>query len=388
MAFGAAGATASYSVAIVSRAELSGCAAWATSFAHHRKDHRYYEILEDTVRDGFDYGYLAIRDGAGITRAVQPFILLDQDILEGVDPARLKLVQRIRARFPRFLKLRTMMVGCSAGEGHLAQGDGLSFDDIAAIIARNIVKQARSSGAQLVVLKEFPVRYRAALDCFLRHGFTRAPSMPMTALDVQYDSFETYMQKALTRTARWDLRKKFKATAGEPIVMSVTDNAADIVDEIYPLYLQTFERSKLRFEKLTKAYFTQLSRRMSDKARFLLWRRDGKLVAFTLCMIEGDSIFSEYVGFDYAIALDLHLYHYAARDLIRWAIASGYKWIRSSGLNYEPKFRMRHVLDPIDLYVRHTSSVANAVLRLILPWIAPVRYDKTLRKFANYDDMW
>jgi predicted N-acyltransferase len=388
VAFGAAGATASYSVAIVSRAELSGCAAWATSFAHHRKDHRYYEILEDTVRDGFDYGYLAIRDGAGITRAVQPFILLDQDILEGVDPARLKLVQRIRARFPRFLKLRTMMVGCSAGEGHLAQGDGLSFDDIAAIIARNIVKQARSSGAQLVVLKEFPVRYRAALDCFLRHGFTRAPSMPMTALDVQYDSFETYMQKALTRTARWDLRKKFKATAGEPIVMSVTDNAADIVDEIYPLYLQTFERSKLRFEKLTKAYFTQLSRRMSDKARFLLWRRDGKLVAFTLCMIEGDSIFSEYVGFDYAIALDLHLYHYAARDLIRWAIASGYKWIRSSGLNYEPKFRMRHVLDPIDLYVRHTSSVANAVLRLILPWIAPVRYDKTLRKFANYDDMW
>jgi hypothetical protein len=49
---------------------------------------------------------------------------------------------------------------------------------------------------------------------------------------------------------------------------------------------------------------------------------------------------------------------------------------------------MRHRLDPTDLYVRHTSILANAIFKLALPWIVPVRYDATLKLFANYKDLW
>ena len=45
----------------------------------------------------------------------------------------------------------------------------------------------------------------------------------------------------------------------------------------------------------------------------------------------------------------------------------GYKWLRSSGLNYDPKLHLRHILDPTDLYVKHTSVIINAVLKWILP---------------------
>jgi hypothetical protein len=89
------------------------------------------------------------------------------------------------------------------------------------------------------------------------------------------------------------------------------------------------------------------------------------------------------VGFDYTVALDLHLYHYVVRDMISWGISKGYRWFRSSGLNYDPKLHMRHRLDPIDLYVRHTSALANAIFRLALPWIVPVRYDATLKLFSK-----
>jgi hypothetical protein len=57
-------------------------------------------------------------------------------------------------------------------------------------------------------------------------------------------------------------------------------------------------------------------------------------------------------------------------------------------LNYDPKFHLRYRLDPIDLYVRHTSAFCNSILRRILPWIEPTRYDKTLRMFDNYDELW
>jgi hypothetical protein len=105
-------------------------------------------------------------------------------------------------------------------------------------------------------------------------------------------------------------------------------------------------------------------------------------------MVHGDAIYAEYIGLDYNVALDLHLYHYVFRDMVGWAIANGYKWLRGSGLNYDPKLHLRHLLDPIDLYVRHTSTPINAVLKRILPALEPTRYDETLAKFRNYQELW
>jgi hypothetical protein len=384
----AAAATARFSVKIVMRGEIADSSAWAATFAGLRKDYRYYEILEDTLRDRVEYRYFAIVDRAGYIQAVQPFFLLDQDILEGLGAEWQTWLARIRRFAPRFLKMRTLMIGCFAGEGHLAASDTVPSGEMAEILCREIVNLAKSCQAQLIVLKEFPARYRPVLDCFVRCGFARAPSMPMTALNIEHDDFDAYMQNALPRSARWQLRKKFKATDGDTIVLTVTDDARDAIDEIHPLYLQVFDRSKFRFEKLTADYLRRLGSDMKDKTRFFIWRRGANVVAFSLCMVEGDSLFWEYVGLDYAVALDLHLYYYTIRDMMNWAMAKGYKWLRSTGLSYEPKFRMRHDLDPLDLYVRLRSPLLNAIFRLLLPWIVPARYDKTLRRFANYRDLW
>lgn len=379
----------SFSISVVSRAELSKCASWTSTFTDQRKDYRYYEILDDTLQGNFEYRYFAIVDSNGHVRAVQPFFLVDQDILEGLGAERIHWISRVRRFYPRFLKLRTLMVGCSAGEGHLAATETLPVDIVAETLSNGIIKQARLLNAKLIVLKEFPSRYRKLLRCFGQCGFARAPSMPMTMLDIRYDSFDAYMAKALKSSSRKKLRKNLEATAGvSDIRMSVTDDAASFVDEIYPLYLQVFERSRMQFEKLTKDFFRQIGQRMNDKVRFFTWRRGNVLVAFSLCMVQGDSLYAEYVGFDYAVALDLHLYHYVVRDMINWGISKGYKWFRSSGLNYDPKLHMRHRLDPTDLYVRHTSIPANAIFKLALPWIVPVRYDATLKLFANYKDLW
>jgi predicted N-acyltransferase len=377
-----------FSVAPISRDKLRTCGPWRIAFAGQRKDHRYYEIVADTIRDRFEYGYFAIRDASGRILAVQPYFLLNQDLLEGIKLAHSSLVARIRHRYPHFLKLRTLMLGCTAGEGHLASSEHLSPAGVAEALAQGLIAKARALGARMIVLKEFPRRDRHDLRCFEREGFRRAPSMPMTTLDIDYDSFDDYMKKALSGNARCHLRKKFRATENSNLKMTVTDNAASFIDEIYLLYLQTYERSNFHFEKLTKDYFRRLGCEMGDKTRFFIWYRGNTLMAFSLCMVEGDDIFGEYIGLDYDFALDLHLYHYISRDIIRWAISHGYKRFRSSALNYDPKLHMRHQLDPIDLYVRHVSPVANWILRLALPWIVPARYDTTLRKFPDYRRMW
>jgi hypothetical protein len=373
---------------VIARDDLRRCPRWQVAFANERKDHRYYELVEDTIHPEFDYRYFVIKDAGGQVCAVQPFFLLEQDLLVGAGARFGALIGTVRWMWPRLMRARTLMVGCVAGEGHL-DGDEACHPARAELLASTISEHARRLGAQLVVFKEFPASYRSALDCLLGHGFTRIPSLPMTKLCIDYASFDDYMKCALNSATRKKLRKKFEATMGvSPLEMSVINDATPVIAQIYPLYLQVYERSKLHFEKLTAQYFCGLGRRMGDKVRFFLWRQSGRIVAFATCMVHVDAIYAEYIGLDYDVALDLHLYHYAFRDMVSWAIANGYKWFRSSGLNYDPKLHLRHLLDPIDLYVRHTSTPINAVLKRILPALEPTRYDETLAKFCNYQELW
>ncbi len=376
-------------VNVVSRSQLQNCSRWQCAFALQHKDHRYYEIVEDTIHPEFDYHYFAIRNCQGEIQAIQPFFLLDQDILAGIHPSFRRLTDAIRRRWPRFMFMKTMMIGCVAGEAHLDDGDDPTRAATAQSLAGAIVGHARVLGARLIVLKEFPDQYREALSCFVRRGFTRIPSMPHTRLNIAYADFDDYMQSALNSATRRKLRKKFKAAeSGAPIELSVINDVTSIVDEIYPLYLQVYARSKLHFEKLTKGYFCGLGTAMPDRVRFFVWRRHTKAVAFGLCIVHGDTLFAEYLGLDYSVALQLHLYHYVFRDLVHWAIANGCRWFQSTGLNYDPKLHLRHHLKPVDLYVRHTSTIVNVFLGVALPLLEPTRQDPTLKKFPNYLDLW
>jgi Acetyltransferase (GNAT) domain len=376
-------------VAIYTRAELMQCPHWRHAFTTERKDHRYYELIEDTIQADFNYGYFAIDDGSGNVYAVQPFFVLDQDLLVGIGSNFEPLIRNLRRLFPRFMRMRTLMIGCAAGEGHLDAAEETSLQAIARTLALSVEEHARNLRASLIVLKEFPAKYRAPLASFVEHGFTRVPSLPMTRLNINYSSFEEYMNRALNGAGRSDLRRKFRAaTQAPPIEMSVVSDITPMIDDIFHLYMNVYNRSKLHFEKLTREYFCGLGRLMSDKVRFFVWRQNGRVIAFAVCMVQGETFYAEYIGLDYAVALDLHLYHYAYRDVVSWAISNGYKEFRSSGLNYDPKLRLRHLLAPIDLYVKHTSVIPNMVLKLFLPLLEPTRYEKTLQKFANYNELW
>ena len=47
---------------VVTRDDLQRCPRWRVAFANERKDHRYYEVVEDTLHPEFDYRYFVIKD--------------------------------------------------------------------------------------------------------------------------------------------------------------------------------------------------------------------------------------------------------------------------------------------------------------------------------------
>ena len=70
-------------VGSVSRADIENCPRWHETFKRLRKDRRYYEVAEDTILQGFSYGYFVLRDEVAEVRAIQPFFINDQDLLAG-----------------------------------------------------------------------------------------------------------------------------------------------------------------------------------------------------------------------------------------------------------------------------------------------------------------
>ena len=375
-------------VRIASRNEISGLSHWQASFAHERKDHRFYELVEDTLKDGFRYGYLIVESNRSIC-AIQPFFLVDQDLLAGTGGPVKKIIAGIRRFWPRFMYARTLMVGCAAGEGHL-DGDDSSWFATAELLARSLPQVARELNCAMIVLKEFPARYRQPLQCLRDAGFARVPSMPMTTLSIDYKNFEDYLSRNLSPGTRAKTRRKLRVAehAQPAITMSIVSDVTPIVDEIYPLYEKVFERSLLQFEKLTKEFLCEIGTRIPDKVRFFIWRQGARIIAFGLCMVQDDGICHEYVGFEYSVAFDLNLYYRVFHDIIEWAIANGYRRFYSGSLNYDPKWHLRQSLYPIDLYVRHTAGPINAVLRRLLPLMEPTRSDPILPNFHNYRDLW
>jgi hypothetical protein len=370
-------------IELVSGRDLAKYPEWKTVFSSSYKDHRYYEIIEDTLDCDFEHLYFVLRRSDGTVRAIQPLFVVRQNLVEGLRGRTRRLIELIRRKFPRFLTMRLLMVGCAAGEGHLGATTPEDKLLLSQALHRSLQHIARRSKTSLIVLKDFPSQYRVPLETFSGNGYTRIPSMPLTRLELKYANFDQYLE-SLGKATRKNLRRKFRdADKAGKIELEIVNDVTPYVDEIYPLYRQVHERSSLKFETLTPEYFRRLSREMSERVRFFLWRSDGKIIAFSLCFVHGDTIYDEYLGMDYEVALQLHLYFYTIRDILSWAMQQGLRYYSSTPLNYDPKLHLKCDLVPLDLYVRHTIAVINPIFRCAAKFLEPTRHDPVLRKFPG-----
>lgn len=348
------------------------------------RDMRYYGIIERSLANPFQHRCLVLENAETGEAGVQPFLFVDQDLLAGLPGKLREGVERLRKRWPRLLVLRMLMVGCSAGEGQLDSSEGWFVDSLQQALDRFRMR----GDASIIMLKDFPREYRDALRPFEESGYKRVPSMPGAVLRLDFANFEEYMTTRLSKVFRKNLRRKFRALDdAAPLEMEVISDASAIVDEIFPLYYQTFKRSDFKFEELTKAYFRLMGQVMPDRTRYFIWRQGGRIVAFNLCMIHDGTLYDLDVGLDYTVALDLHLYFVTWRDIITWSLENGIKRYHTGPLNYDPKLHLRLALAPQDLYARHASPLFNAIFRIAIEFLQPVRHNKTLEQFANAAEM-
>src|SRR6266481_5731175 len=168
---------------------------WVAGFEDYPVDHRYYEIVHESLRDQCAHYYLFLKDSNGMTRAIQPFLIVSQDLATGTPAFIRNALAQVRRLVPGLLKLRMLMVGCSAGEGAIVlEKVSRSPDWTVDALKESLTPVARRLKAVLIVFKDYPKFYRQYLDRLHVCGYTRVPSMPATKLNLNFADFEGYLK--------------------------------------------------------------------------------------------------------------------------------------------------------------------------------------------------
>ncbi len=175
------------------------------------KDFRYYEVSEQALEGQFDHQYLVLQNTKEDKIAIQPIFFVSQDILEGL-PRKLHAALTWPRKFiPRWLRMRMLVVGCSAGDGALDCSEPWAV----AALLEALDFYGKKSKASVVLLKDFPSAYRAALQPFAQGDYLRVPSMPACSLELDFATFEDFMKDKLGRKLRYKYIKLNKKTTVE-----------------------------------------------------------------------------------------------------------------------------------------------------------------------------
>ena len=361
-------------------------ALWRTLLPPDWKDERYHRTLEETLGDQFPQFYLLLKKD-GVARVLQPLFFVEQDLTVSLPAGARALLRPLR----RWLRPRLMMVGCIVGNSCIGVPDLGDVPEVCVALDAALEHFARRERVSIVLFKDMPAEYRPGLASLTAGGrYTRLPSLPAVTLRLDFASYEDYFQTRLGKATRKSLRRKFREVDDlrEPITLEVkTSVTEEEAATLHALYERVARRGDVHFEVFTKEYFFRLGERMPDQTRYFIWRRAGRVVAFSFCTVDGDTLYDNDLGLDEAVATSLHLYHVTFRDLVRWALAHGLKRYCSSPFNYDPKLHLRMELVPLDLYARHLSPVVNVLLRWFAPLAAPTRQEPLLRQFPNADQL-
>jgi hypothetical protein len=141
------------------------------------------------------------------------------------------------------------------------------------------------------------------------------------------------------------------------------DDCSDYSDSHHELYLQVWNKSTTRLEKLTLEFF----RHLPPEFELVSMYRDGKLAAWHINLKEDERLVFFFGGIDYSVNRTLNAYFNNLLCIVREGVTAGYKNIELGQTAETPKLRLGGKLIEKNMVIYHHNTVVMFFLRLITP---------------------
>lgn len=366
---------------VIRRIEEAPADEWRKIFPSKLESYDFFAAVDESEFEQFSFYYILVYERKRLVGATTCF-MLDYSLDTSINGPLRRLTNSVKKVMPNCFSLRALICGMPLGQGRIGiAGDG---GRIIRVILRRMEQIARRERAQVIAFKDFDGSYTGILDPLQKQGFSKLDGLPTAMLNVWFKDFEEYL-KTLSGASRYDLRRKFKKVDGHvKMGLEVINDPDDAtLAEIFKLYMQMLDKHDMGFEVLPMAFFRNIARRMPDNVRYFLWRVDGKLVAFLLCLVSDELFIDYYVGLDYAVALKYHLYFIKFRESLNWCIKHKIKKYEMGITGYEPKRRLGFDFVPLYLYVKLRNRMFRPIFKIICQFLKFENFDPSLKEIKR-----
>ena len=354
---------------------------WEAVFPNILESYNFFKSLDESKIEQFSFYYIMVYSGSLAVGAAPCFSMrysLDTSIN---GPAR-RILNRIKKFTPNIFSVKALICGMPMGQGSIGMaGEGT---EIFRMILRKMEEIAGHERAPIIAFKDFPKHYTSTLDLLLGEKFAKLDSLPYAEMELDFDNFEDYL-KSLSGATRYDLRRKFKkAESGARIEMEILDRLdEDTASEIYKLYIQIVERHDMGFEVMPIEFFKNVAKNMPGESKFFLWRVNGKLAAFLFALVSDGVFIDYYLGLDYSVAHEYHLFFVKFRDVMKWCIENKIKKYEIGVSGYEAKKRLGFGFTPLYIYAKHRNRFINPLFKALCHFLKFENFDPDLKKIKR-----
>lgn len=182
-------------------------------------------------------------------------------------------------------------------------------------------------------------------------GMTVGETLPTCILENRFETMQEYMDSLRSRYRR-RIRLAEK-NCRDIEVRELSDSSVDI----YPLYLNTYEKSDYKLEKLERGFFEKA------EAVKLIFMQGELPRGFVMLKTEGEKLIFMLCGMDYEYPTT-DLYYYMLFHIIQYAIEKKVRFIDLGQTSEETKMKFGAVLEKRFFYAHHTNPLLNGAVKL------------------------
>lgn len=270
----------------------------------------------------------------------------------------------IKQWYPDFMRFKVLECGFFTMVGEaLAVADPATHTEAVRALAAEMESAGAQSGADFLLIRDIPWgRYRAYFDVLRPLGYYPLLGFPNAVLPLRWNSLEAYLA-ALNSKTRLKFRNSLKLKEKFGIEAEVTGDYGEYAPQLAQLWKNVHENSRdYSREFLDESFFVAAAKGLAGKSEAILFKHEGKLIAFMLNLYGDDDYIVLDWGVDYSFAhyKEANLYRLATLLSLERAIVLGKRRMELGITNYTPKMTLGAEIVPLVYFIRHKHSAEHA----------------------------
>ena len=335
------------------------------------KRYETLEVIEDSKIDACEYRYVTFHENGNIVGSASFFCTTFY--LDILAPAFVKHFSRvIRKFYSGFLAVR--LLGCGPILSTCTDGitviNNKYYDKVLPLIEREMGIIAKEKKCSLLLVKEIADDKSDYFDVLKTFGFSKLHSLPNCVLTVRWKSFADY-ENDLRQKYRKNMRKDLHKLQENDVRVSIVTDYSGVSEQLMTLYLNVYEKSKYKFERITREFFELMGSGRTKGSRLITFDHRQRIVGFVLAVEDESALRPIYIGIDYEENQRLSLYFNMLYHIVGTAIELGKERIYFGQTSYFPKQKVGALANDLYIFVKLRKRFMNWLFRRPLKLLFP-----------------